>query len=57
MRPDLFVYAIIVGLLPFFFGIVAGEVAPHSGAAQLPWLTIVTLPLAVVVGAVLALFM
>jgi hypothetical protein len=57
MRPDLFVYAVIIGLLPFLFGIVAGEVAPHSEAAQLPWYTFVTLPLSVVVGAVLALFM
>ena len=57
MRPDLFVYAIIIGLLPFLLGIVAGEVAPHSDAAQLPWFTMVTLPLAVIVGALLALFM
>lgn len=56
MRPDLFVYAVIVGLLPFLIGIVAGEVAPHSDAAQLPWFSVVTLPLAVVVGLVLALF-
>lgn len=57
MRPDLFVYALIVGLLPFLLGIVAGEVAPHSDAAQLPWFTIVTFPIAVVVGLALAIFM
>ena len=57
MRSDLFVYAVIIGLLPFLLGIVAGEIAPHSDAAQLPWFTIVTLPLAVIIGAVLALFM
>ena len=57
MRPDLFVYSVILGLLPFLLGIVAGEIAPHSDAAQLPWFTIVTLPLGVVVGVVLALFM
>ncbi len=57
MRPDLFVYAIIVGLLPLLFGIVAGEVAPHSDAAQLPWFTMITLPAAVVVGLILAIFM
>jgi hypothetical protein len=56
MRPELFVYSVIAGLLPFLLGIVAGEVAPHSAAAQMPWYTIVTLPLAVLVGAVLALF-
>jgi len=56
MRPDLFVYSVIVGLLPFLLGIVAGEIAPHSDAAQLPWFTIVTLPLAIIVGIVLALF-
>lgn len=57
MRPELFVYAIIIGLLPLLFGIVAGEVAPHSDAAQLPWFTMVTLPISVVVGLILALFM
>jgi hypothetical protein len=57
MRPDLFVYSVIIGLLPFLLGIVAGEIAPHSDAAQLPWFTIVTLPLSVIVGIVLALFM
>lgn len=57
MRPELFVYSVIIGLLPFLLGIVAGEIAPHSDAAQLPWFTIVTLPLSVVVGVVLALFM
>lgn len=57
MRPDLFVYSVIIGLLPFLIGIVAGEVAPHSAAAQLPWFTILTLPLAILVGGGLALFM
>lgn len=57
MRPDLFIYSIIIGLLPFLFGIVAGEFAPHSAAAQMPWYTFVTLPLAVIVGVVLALIM
>ena len=57
MRPDLFVYSVIIGLLPFLFGIIASEIAPHSDAAQLPWFTIVTLPLSVIIGLVLALFM
>ena len=57
MRPDLFVYSVIIGLLPFLLGIMAGEIAPHSDAAQLPWFTIVTLPLSVVIGIALAIFM
>lgn len=49
-------YGVLVGLLPFAIGVTAAEIDPHSAAAQLPWLTIVTLPAGAVVGLVTAVF-
>jgi hypothetical protein len=56
MKPQYLLYGILAGLLPFILGIVAGEVAPHSEAAQLPWFAIISLPLGAGVGLILALF-
>lgn len=52
MKPIYLLYGLIIGLLPFAVGLAAAEVAPHSGAAQLPWLTMVSLPLGVIGGLV-----
>lgn len=54
MKGIYILYGIIAGLLPFALGIVAGELAPHSAAAQLPWLTMVTLPVGAIAGLVAA---
>jgi hypothetical protein len=50
-------YGILVGLLPFAIGITAAEIDPHGAAAQLPWLTMVTLPAGTVLGLVAAVFL
>jgi hypothetical protein len=56
MKLQYLLYGILAGLLPFVLGIMAEEVAPHSAAAQLPWLSIISLPLGAGVGLILALF-
>jgi hypothetical protein len=56
MKSQFLLYGLIIGLLPFAIGIVAAEAAPHSSAAQLPWLTMVTLPAGLVIGLLLAVF-
>jgi hypothetical protein len=56
MKPQYLLYGILAGLVPFILGIVAGEVAPHSEAAQLPWFAIISLPLGAGVGLLMALF-
>jgi hypothetical protein len=57
MKLQYLLYGILVGLLPFILGIMAEGVAPHSAAAQLPWLSIILLPLGTLVGLILALFL
>ena len=47
-------YGIIAGLVPFALGIMAAEIAPHSAAAQLPWFTMITLPVGAIGGLILA---
>lgn len=56
MKPQYLLYGILAGLVPFVIGVMAEEVAPHSAAAQLPWLSIISLPLGAGVGLILALF-
>lgn len=56
MKSQFLLYGLIIGLLPFAIGLVAAEAAPHSAAAQLPWLTMVTLPAGLVIGLLLALY-
>lgn len=57
MKWAYLLYGIIVGLLPFAIGVTAAEFDPHGAAAQLPWLTMVTLPAGVVMGLIAALFL
>jgi hypothetical protein len=54
MKGIYVLYGIIVGLVPFALGIMAAEVAPHSAAAQLPWFTMITLPVGAIAGLILA---
>jgi hypothetical protein len=56
MKIQYLFYGILVGLLPFILGVVAGGLAPHSEAAQLPWFAIISLPLGAGVGLLMALF-
>ena len=56
MKLQYLLYGLLAGLLPFIIGVVAEEIAPHSAAAQLPWLSIIALPLGACVGLILALF-
>lgn len=56
MKPQYLLYCILAGLVPFILGIMAEEVAPHSAAAQLPWLSIISLPLGAGVGLIMAMF-
>lgn len=56
MKLQYLLYGLLAGLLPFIIGMVAEEIAPHSAAAQLPWLSIIALPLGACVGLILALF-
>ena len=56
MKLQYLLYGILAGLVPFVIGVVAEEVAPHSAAAQLPWLSIISLPLGAGVGLILSLF-
>jgi hypothetical protein len=56
MKSQYIFYGLLIGLLPFAIGMVAAEAAPHSAAAQLPWLTMVTLPTGLLIGVVVALF-
>jgi hypothetical protein len=54
MKGIYVLYGIIAGLLPLALGIVAGELAPHSAAAQLPWFTMITLPVGAIAGLIMA---
>jgi hypothetical protein len=49
-------YGIMIGLSPLVIGLMAASVAPHGAAAQLPWLTMVTLPAGTVLGLLAAVF-
>jgi hypothetical protein len=54
MKGIYVLYGIIAGLVPFALGIMAAEIAPHSAAAQLPWFTMITLPVGAIGGLILA---
>jgi hypothetical protein len=56
MKWAYLLYGILAGLLPFAIGVVAAEMDPHGAAAQLPWLTMVTLPAGLLVGLLAAVF-
>jgi hypothetical protein len=56
MKSQYILYGLLIGLLPFAIGMVAAEAAPHSAAAQLPWLTMVTLPAGLLIGVVAGAF-
>ena len=50
------IYGLVLGLLPLAVGIGAATVDPHGDAAQLPWFTMVTLPVGLILGLLLSIF-
>jgi hypothetical protein len=56
MKWAYLLYGIMIGLSPLVIGLMAASVAPHGAAAQLPWLTMVTLPAGAVLGLLAAVF-
>jgi hypothetical protein len=55
MKPLYLLYAVLIGLSPLVLGEMVAQVDPHSPWAYIPWYTIVTLPVAVVIGFAFAL--
>jgi hypothetical protein len=54
MKSIYLLYAILIGLSPLIVGEMVAQVDPHSPWAYVPWYTIVTLPVAVILGLTLA---
>lgn len=56
MQWKYLLWGLLIGLAPFLLGIAAAEVDPHGAAAQLPWFTMVTLPVGLAIGILLTIF-
>ena len=49
-------WGLLLGFAPLLLGIAAAEVDPHGPAAQLPWFAMITIPVGLLAGLLLALF-
>jgi hypothetical protein len=56
MNYQYILYGLVIGLTPLIVGLMIAKVAPHSPGAQLPWLTMVSLPIGLLGGIAAALF-
>ena len=54
MMPIYLLYAVLIGLSPLIVGEMVAQVDPQSPWAYVPWYTIVTLPISIILGLVLA---
>jgi hypothetical protein len=54
MKLAYLLYAVLIGLSPLLVGEMVAQVDPHSPWAYIPWYALVTLPIATLVGLVLA---
>jgi hypothetical protein len=50
MRLEYLFYGVLIGFLPLVVGLVAATIDPHGDAAQLPWLTMLTVPAGAIGG-------
>lgn len=56
MKWTYLLWGLLLGFAPLLLGLAAAEVDPHGSAAQLPWFAMITIPIGLMGGLLLALF-